>query len=200
MHKFFFKNSCDSNAGFKLDVYESKNTWAIVAIKDIMPGEEITKDYNLNATESDFDAGLICKCGSTKCKGELKFDLYRNIDWQNRNYAYASDYVQKRIIELRTKWFSSECKLKNYSKSVQPNLPQNRKTGLTALKEIKKNELVAVFSDASNIKPEANFMRHNNKPTCYLLGTNVFTLDDVKPNTELTLNYADNSNMHKVNE
>ena len=160
-----------------------------MAIKDIQPGEEITKDYNLNATEADFDAGLICKCGTSKCIGELKFDLYRHLDWQHRNYKYASDYVKQRIYELKTKWFSSECKLKNFSKSDQPNLPENRQLGLTALKAIRKNELIAAFSDPSNIKPSAHFLRHSENPTCYLVENNVFTLTDIKANTELTLNY-----------
>jgi hypothetical protein len=60
---------------------------------------------------------------------------------------------------------------------------------LTAFRNIYKNDLVAVFKD--QVLPGNHYIRHSDKPTCYLEGKEVFALGDYNPETELTLNYDD---------
>ena len=109
----FFNHSCDANCGFK-----GENGSQVVAIRDIEPGEELCCDYQCMGTEAGFFDGLKCLCGSFKCRGTLRFDEYRNIDWQNTFYKYSCTYVKRKIDELKTKWYSSRCYLKYYEDRV----------------------------------------------------------------------------------
>ena len=85
---------------------------------------------------------------------------------------------------LSTKWYSSNCFVKFYS-----NSDGGREKGLTCLKNLDKNELVATFSCEQTISPEMHFIRQNDMPTCYLEKTQVFTKFKLEPLKELTLNY-----------
>lgn len=159
----------------------------VVAIRDIEEGEELTYDYQFMDTEASFYDGINCRCGSYRCRGVLKFDLYRNVDWQTTYYKYAGCYVQRKIDELKTKWYSSRCYLKRYSSNPNEKASTDCALGLTSLYKIRKNELVAKYS--SDIKPESHNIRHSDTPTCYLAGNEVYTLADVEPETELTIKF-----------
>lgn len=173
----FFNHSCEPNCGF-----QALDASLVVAIRDIEPGEELTYDYQFMDTEPSFYDGINCKCGSSKCRQVLHFDHYRNVDFQNKFYRYCGNYVKKRIDELKTKWFSSECYLKYYT-----SINGDRELGLTSLYKIKKDELVAKYSDPSNVSREAHYIRQSGNPTCYLNGNEVYSLTDVEPDTELTI-------------
>ena len=152
----FFNHSCEPNCGFAaLDLS------SVIAIRDIQPGEELTYDYQIMDTEPSFYDGINCRCGSTICRGVLKFDNYRNVDWQNKFYKYCGIYVKKRIDELTTKWFSAQCYLKYYTTNNQ-----EQELGLTSLYNIGKDELVAKYSD--KISLESHYIRHSDNPSCYL--------------------------------
>jgi hypothetical protein len=174
-----FNHSCDPTCGFA-----SKDEALVVAIRDIDPGEELTYDYQCMDTEISFYAGLNCRCGSYNCRGTLKFDMYRNMDWITKYYKYSGHYVKQRIDELKTKYFSARCYVKNIDR-------ESGLKGLVAFEKVPKNELVALYSDPSNIKPESHYIRHVNKdPTCYL-GKNgeVYVIRDLEAETELTLKF-----------
>ena len=47
--------------------------------------------------------------------------------------------------------------------------------------------MVAKFSE--EIIPDAHYIRHSEKPNCYLIENEVFTLKKLEPSVELTLNY-----------
>jgi hypothetical protein len=85
-------------------------------------------------TEASHYTGIQCKCGSAKCRGVLKFDHYRNVDWQKKYYKYSGAYVKRKIDELNTKWYSSSCFLKYYKNDDN----QTRCLGLTTLQKIGK--------------------------------------------------------------
>ena len=87
--------------------------------------------------------------------------------------------MQRKVDELQTKWFSTHCYLKYYGNEL----------GLTSLDKIGKNELVAVYLSAEDVKPESHYLRHSENPTCYLVNNEVFTLVAVEPSTELTLKF-----------
>lgn len=154
----------------------------MVAKRDIEIGEEMTYDYQLMDVEPTFYDGLNCKCGSHKCRGVLHFNHYRNIDWITENYKYAGNVVQKRIDELKTKWFSSSCYIKKYNNKTE--------LGLASRKKIVKNELVGSFSELDNINRDSHYFRHNDNPTCFLTEDGkVYALHDIEPMTELTLKF-----------
>lgn len=114
--------------------------------------------------------------------GTLRFDQYRNIDWQNAYYKYSGLFVKRKIDELKTKWFSSRCYLKYYGDSEE-----TRVLALTSLRQIRKDDLVAQFS--GEIRPDTHYIRHSDAPTCYLEDNQVFAKTNIEPETELTLNY-----------
>ncbi|XP_012566094.2 uncharacterized protein LOC105850153 [Hydra vulgaris] len=167
----FFNHSCDPNCGYKGN--------AIISLKNINAGEEVTIDYQMFETESGFASGLKCLCGSNNCRGVLSFDQYRNVEWVAKYYDYSSSYVKSRIDDLRERWFSSQC----YVKRFEP-----LEKGLVALKGIEPDTLVAIFS--KDIKPEMHYIRPSINPNCYLVGNDVYTLYKVEPDEELTLKYS----------
>ena len=101
-------------------------------------------------------------------------------------HVFKGTFVQRKIDELSTRWFSTHCFLKYYQKDA--NSKEKTVLGLTSLDKIDKNELVAVYS-SSDIRPEAHYLRHSENPTCYLDGNEVFTINAVEPFTELTLKF-----------
>jgi hypothetical protein len=165
----FFNHSCEPNCAFLDERY--------VAIKDIQQGDELTHDYQTVETEAGLHS-ILCRCGSRSCCGLLKFDCYRNVDWQKKNYKNCKQLVKKRIDELRTKWFSSRCFLKFY---------EENKLGLTSLLAIKKNELVAKYS--TDVKESSHYIRQSVEPTCFLDGDEVYAIRDLEPNTELCIDF-----------
>lgn len=173
----FFNHSCDPNCGFKTDDQNQ-----IVALRDIEPGEELCYDYQCLDTEASFYDGLKCLCGSYKCRGTLQFDQYRNVDWQNALYKYSGAYVKRKIDELKTKWYSSRCYLKYYAQGEEKVL------GLTTLRKIGKDDLVAIFSD--EVAPDQHNIRHSDKPTCYVEDNHVYASANYEPDVELTINYS----------
>lgn len=177
----FFNHGCDPNCYLG----HSVKGFSFLAIRDIEPDEELTYDYQFFDTEASFYE-INCKCGSYKCRGRLKFDEYRNTDWQKLNYAYASSYVQRKIDELKTKWYSPKCYLKRYSNDKASS--QNS-LFLTSLVEIKKDELIAKKSNLSKIIAEFDLIKNSDRPNCYLIGNDVFALADIEPNKMLTVKF-----------
>lgn len=178
----FFNHSCDPNCGF-----QALDSSLVVAIRDIAVGEELTYDYQFMDTESSFYDGIHCRCGSFKCRGVLRFDQYRNVDWQNAYYKYSGAYVKRKIDELKTKWYSSRCYLKYYYPSGHAN---DRQLGLTALQKIRKDDLVALYQEGSPVAENSHYIRHSDDPTCYLENNEVYAARDIEPQTELTLKFS----------
>jgi len=97
----FFNHSCDPNCGFAaIDsglATGKPRTAMVVAIRDIEVGEELTYDYQFMDTEPSFYDGINCRCGTRKCRGVLRFDQYRNVDWQKKYYKYCGKYNIQRL-------------------------------------------------------------------------------------------------------
>ena len=65
-------HSCEPNARM-IELFE-KNSWfvAVVALRDIDIGEEITHDYGLTTEDPDDpDLKIKCRCGTRSCRGTL---------------------------------------------------------------------------------------------------------------------------------
>jgi SET domain-containing protein len=91
-----FNHSCDANCGFS-----EKDLLNIVAIRDIAVGEELTEHYGCFDSEASFWKGLMCMCGAKNCVGELKFNFWRDENWQKKYAQYTSAYIQRKIDNLR---------------------------------------------------------------------------------------------------
>jgi hypothetical protein len=102
----YFNHLCEANVGFKIG---SSNM--LLALRDISVDEELTIDYQFIFTESCFLNVNACKCGAKHCRGSLRYD----------QYLFKASYIQRRIDELQTKWFSTRCYIKNYSKELSEN-------------------------------------------------------------------------------
>jgi len=180
----YFNHACDPNCGF-----QALDSSLVVAIRDIEPGEELTYDYQCMDTEATFYDGLECACGSSKCRGTLRFDQYRNVDWQTKFYKYSGAYVKRKIDELKTRWYSANCFVKRAVKSGG-NI-EECEFYLASLRALAKDELVAVFS-GDKVDAEAHFVKDcgsEAKPNCYLVGNEVFALHDIAENTPLTVDF-----------
>ncbi|CAF3567133.1 unnamed protein product [Rotaria sordida] len=93
-----FNHSCEPNCDFD----GSNNGWALRARRDINVGEELTIHYGNFETEDSLMTGVQCMCGASTCVGQLRFDFWRNHEWQRKFEHVASPFIQKKIRELRT--------------------------------------------------------------------------------------------------
>lgn len=84
----FVNHSCDPNAGLNGQV-------ALIAMRDIHPGEEICYDYAMS-DGSSYDE-FTCGCGSPRCRGRITGDDWRLPALRDRYAGYFSAYLQRRI-------------------------------------------------------------------------------------------------------
>ena len=85
--KLFNNHSCDPNCGLHGEI-------TFVAIRDILPGEELTVDYAFIDNE---DYSFECHCGSAKCRHKVT-----GFDWkikrlQEEYYPYFAQYLKDKI-------------------------------------------------------------------------------------------------------
>ena len=89
--KLYNNHSCDPNCGLHGEI-------TFVAIRDIMPGEELTVDYAFIDNE---DYRFECMCGSSKCR-----HIVTGYDWkiealQDEYYPYFAQYLKDKIDKIR---------------------------------------------------------------------------------------------------
>ncbi|MHB8630096.1 MAG: SET domain-containing protein-lysine N-methyltransferase [Aggregatilineales bacterium] len=84
-------HSCDPNAGVK-----GQNV--LVARRDIAPGEEICFDYETTDTQG---MNFVCRCGSPKCRKRIRGQAWKNRQFQEANWEYLSEYIQRRLLSSR---------------------------------------------------------------------------------------------------
>ena len=85
----FVNHSCDPNAGIK-------GRATLVALRDIMPGEEIAYDYAMTDTSS-YDE-FTCLCGATTCRHQITGNDWRLPELRKRYKAYFSSHVEEMIL------------------------------------------------------------------------------------------------------
>jgi hypothetical protein len=93
-----------------------------------------------------------------------------------------SPYLQARVRELKTKWYSTKC----FTRSATPNKTKS----LHALEWIQAGEVVARFTGSVSI--ENHFIRATNEgdATCVVdEHKQVIAICDLPPEAEVTLNY-----------
>jgi len=101
----FINHSCNPNCYF---AYKTISVGAVVALRDIRKGEEITVDYGVNAMDQ-FDKNefvLNCHCGSKDCRKRISMDFFKQpIKIQKKYYKYLPPSIKrryrKRLMKLR---------------------------------------------------------------------------------------------------
>lgn len=88
----YINHSCDPNTGLDGQI-------ALVAMRDIEPGEEVTIDYAMcdGSTYDEFD----CACGTSLCRGRVTGDDWRDATLWKRYQGHFSPYLQRRIAALQ---------------------------------------------------------------------------------------------------
>ena len=115
----FFNHSCDPNSGFKGQVF-------LVAMRDIIAGEEITFDYGMTVAESvgsDMIFAMDCSCGSPRCRKKITEQDWMLPDLQLRYKGYFSPYIQDKIENLNETRFGMPV-------NGEVIIPDNTKAGL----------------------------------------------------------------------
>lgn len=88
----FINHACEPNAGLDGQI-------AIVALRRILPGEEVTIDYAM-CDGSPYDE-FECACGSALCRGKVTGSDWRDPVLWKRYAGHFSPYLQRRIDALR---------------------------------------------------------------------------------------------------
>jgi hypothetical protein len=88
----FINHSCEPNAGLDGQI-------AIVALRRILPGEEVTIDYAM-CDGSPYDE-FVCACGAATCRGKVTGEDWRNPALWERYAGHFSPYLQRRIDILK---------------------------------------------------------------------------------------------------
>lgn len=87
----YFCHSCEPNAGMSGQI-------ALVALRDIGPGEEVCYDY-ATSDGSPYDE-FECECGAPGCRERVTGEDWRRPELQARYAGYFSPYLQRRIDQL----------------------------------------------------------------------------------------------------
>jgi uncharacterized protein len=86
-------HSCEPNLGMQGQI-------VYVALRDIAADEELTFDY---AMASDEPEEMICRCGTSTCRGKITGEDWRNPDLQRKYDGYFSWFIQRRIDRPRSR-------------------------------------------------------------------------------------------------
>lgn len=86
----FVNHSCDSNTWMNDEV-------TLAARRDIEAGEEVTVDYAVFTTQSNWMLDRRCRCGSPHCRRIITGDDWRREDVQERYRNHFSPFINRRI-------------------------------------------------------------------------------------------------------
>lgn len=89
----FINHSCNPNAGIKI----ISNFAFLVAIRKILPKEELTFDYATTSTETPEQWQMNCQCGSFGCRKVVSGmqTIPKDIQEKYLKLGIIPDYVQK---------------------------------------------------------------------------------------------------------
>jgi uncharacterized protein len=83
-------HSCDSSAWMEDEA-------TLAARRDVEAGEEVTVDYALFTTQSNWMLDNRCHCGSPHCRRVITGDDWRREDVQERYRNHFSPFINRRI-------------------------------------------------------------------------------------------------------
>jgi len=91
----YFNHSCDPNCGFRGQIF-------LVAMRDIAPGEEVTFDYAMIVSPSEYSDIVFemeCGCGSEHCRKNITEEDWRLPELRKRYSGFFSQYLEDRIAQ-----------------------------------------------------------------------------------------------------
>jgi hypothetical protein len=88
-------HSCDSNVWMADEV-------TLVARREIAAGEEITVDYGLFTTQTDWILDNPCRCGSRVCRRTISGNDWKRKDVRERYRDHFSPFINRRIANIRS--------------------------------------------------------------------------------------------------
>jgi uncharacterized protein len=83
----FINHSCEPNVGFAGNI-------VLVAMRDVLAGEELTTDYALFDTS---ERSIECRCGAPACRRVVQGTDWQRRDLQDKYAGYFSWYLSLRI-------------------------------------------------------------------------------------------------------
>lgn len=96
-HPYSYMNhSCNPNIVIK---HESIAKSSIIAMRDIIKGEELTHDYGVGAMDQFGKTLWImdCKCGNKNCRKKIPGDFFRQpIEIQRKYYKYLPPAIKRK--------------------------------------------------------------------------------------------------------
>lgn len=87
--KLYNNHSCDPNCGLNGEI-------TFIAIKDILPGEELTIDYAFIDNE---DYSFTCNCGKPNCRKIITGYDWKLPELQEKYLPYFAQYLKDKIIK-----------------------------------------------------------------------------------------------------
>lgn len=90
----YFNHSCNPNSGFHGSIF-------LVAMRDILKGEEVTFDYAMVISESvgsDIVFEMDCNCGSPNCRKKITEEDWKIPELRKRYNDYFSEYLKQKIL------------------------------------------------------------------------------------------------------
>jgi len=90
----YVNHSCNPNAGLSGQI-------ALVAMRDIRPGEEVCYDYAMSDT-MPYDE-FECTCGQPGCRQRISGNDWQKSELQKRYAGFFAPHVQRKIDRLRAK-------------------------------------------------------------------------------------------------
>ncbi len=88
----YFNHSCNANAGL-----QGNNS--LIAMRDILPGEEICFDYAMSDS-TPYDE-FTCGCGAPNCRGAVTGNDWQIVELWDQYRGYFSPYLQRKIDSLQ---------------------------------------------------------------------------------------------------
>jgi hypothetical protein len=82
----YINHSCEPNVGLAGNI-------VMVAMRDVVPGEELTIDYAMFDT---FRAPMHCLCGTASCRGTVTGGDWRDPSLQRRYEGWFATYIANR--------------------------------------------------------------------------------------------------------
>lgn len=90
---YFINHSCEPNVWMK-------DAFTLEAMRDIVPGEELTADYVLWETDENKISKWKCQCGSPKCRHLVTGKDWQISELQDKYKGHFLPLIEKRIKNL----------------------------------------------------------------------------------------------------
>lgn len=89
----YLNHSCNPNSGFM-------DAISIVAIRDIVPGEEIVIDYTFWECDVGWALRHDCRCGAERCRKKVTGRDWMAVKPTDWSFQYFSPFMKRRVLAM----------------------------------------------------------------------------------------------------